>query len=300
MTVSFIRASGEKGASFSMANYVFNFNECQDLTLVEIGSQKCDPLYSFGPFIRNEYIFHYIISGKGYVTNYRTANPLEIKAGEGFLIEPNCKHIYNADEKNPWHYIWIVFKGLTVHQYITSCGLSKDQPVYYPKSYDTQTAQKIKEHLFAILDSPHQTKPYILGHLHLFFDALILNASIQNMHTVNSPLSNIYLTEAVRYIRFHYKDISSVEEISEFCNVSRSHLTRLFKEYLHVSLQDYLIQYRLGKAQELLMNSDDSISEIAYQVGYQNETNFLRAFKKKCNVTPSQWRKERWNFPSNK
>lgn len=48
-----------------MACYVFNFN-LHDLNLVEIGKQKCTPLYSFGPFIRNEYIFHYVISGKGY------------------------------------------------------------------------------------------------------------------------------------------------------------------------------------------------------------------------------------------
>lgn len=46
-----------------MACYVFNFN-LHDLNLVEIGKQKCTPLYSFGPFIRNEYIFHYVISGK--------------------------------------------------------------------------------------------------------------------------------------------------------------------------------------------------------------------------------------------
>ena len=49
-----------------MACYVFNFN-LHDLNLVEIGKQKCTPLYSFGPFIRNEYIFHYVISGKGSV-----------------------------------------------------------------------------------------------------------------------------------------------------------------------------------------------------------------------------------------
>ena len=48
-----------------MACYVFNFN-LHDLNLVEIGKQKCTPLYSFGPFIRNEYIFHYVISGKGF------------------------------------------------------------------------------------------------------------------------------------------------------------------------------------------------------------------------------------------
>ena len=41
-----------------MVVYLFNFNTCQDLALLEIGDQQCSPLYSFGPYIRNEYIFH--------------------------------------------------------------------------------------------------------------------------------------------------------------------------------------------------------------------------------------------------
>ena len=50
-----------------MVVYLFNFNTCQDLALLEIGDQQCSPLYSFGPYIRNEYIFHYVVSGKGVV-----------------------------------------------------------------------------------------------------------------------------------------------------------------------------------------------------------------------------------------
>ena len=50
-----------------MVVYLFNFNTCQDLALLEIGDQQCSPLYAFGPNIRNEYIFHYVVSGKGVV-----------------------------------------------------------------------------------------------------------------------------------------------------------------------------------------------------------------------------------------
>lgn len=273
-----------------MSNYIFNFNECQDLILIEIGSQKCTPLYSFGPFIRNEYIFHYVVSGKGYFSKFGSFNPKEVKAGEGFLVEPNCKHMYYADEKNPWHYIWVVFKGLLIPQYLRSCGISKDSPVYRPKNYDVQTTQKVKEHLISILDAPHHRKSYVLGHFHLFFEALAENAMIQEIPATDSPLTNFYISEAVRYIQFHYQGIKSLDEISGFCNISRNHLTRLFQKQFHTTLQDYLTQYRLSKAQELLIGTSLSISEIAFQVGYQNELNFLRAFKKKYGLPPSQWR----------
>ncbi|MCA5964607.1 hypothetical protein LC724_36035 [Blautia sp. RD014234] len=80
-----------------MESYIFNFNEYQDLNLLEIGDQQCTPLYSFGPYIRNEYIFHYVLSGKGYISYAPStcsdnkiladiSGSIEIDAGEGFLL----------------------------------------------------------------------------------------------------------------------------------------------------------------------------------------------------------------------
>ena len=151
-----------------MSAYYFNFNECQDLSLTEIATQKCEPFFSYGPTVLNQYIFHYIISGKGYCCcgnspeiwdNYE----LEVNAGEGFLLEPNVKHLYHADPQNPWHYIWIIFNGLSVPQYLHACGISKNNIVYKPKDYSAQTATANKEHLFAIYDHPTASKAYILG-----------------------------------------------------------------------------------------------------------------------------------------
>ena len=73
-----------------MVVYLFNFNTCQDLALLEIGDQQCSPLYAFGPNIRNEYIFHYVVSGKGVVMLQPSgekgqnilSETIEVKAGE--------------------------------------------------------------------------------------------------------------------------------------------------------------------------------------------------------------------------
>lgn len=291
-----------------MSAYIFNFNECQDLSIIEIGKQKCTPLYSFGPFIRNEYIFHYILTGKGYCSHghssdygcaYRKSEPkggppqFEIRAGEGFLIEPHTKHIYNADSKEPWYYIWVVFKGLSAPQYLRECGFSKNNSVYRPKDYSIQTLQKIKEHLLAILEHPNSSRAFVLGHFHLFFAALADNASTACVKESSQDfLPNFYLSEAIRYINMHYQNIRSLEEIAVFCNVSKSHLSRLFRERLHTSLQEYLIQFRLNKAKELLVNTSLPICEIAVQVGYQSEINLLRAFKNKYGIPPNAYRKK--------
>lgn len=287
-----------------MECYIYNSNDYQDLSLLEIGDQQCTPLYSFGPYIRNEYIFHYVLSGKGYISYASSACPenkildsisgsIEIKAGEGFLFEPQCKHIYNADEKDPWHYIWILFKGLSVPQYLRSCGLGPNSPVYHPNDYSAQTATAIKEHLFSILQHPHSSKSYIIGHLHLFFDALQKNsAASKTAVRADIKIADLYISEAVRYIASEYRNIRSLDEIASYCNVSRSHLTKLFRENLHVSLQEYLIQFKINKSLELLGSSNLPIYQIAFQVGYDNELNFLRAFKKQMGISPGAWRRQ--------
>ena len=86
--------------------------------------------------------------------------------------------------------------------------------------------------------------------------------------------------------------IRSLDEISNYCNVSRSHLTKLFRANLHMSLQEYLIQFRINKSLDLLASTNLPVYQIAYHVGYENELNFLRAFKKQMGISPSTWRKQ--------
>ena len=75
--------------------HVFSDERFVDLNLYQFGYEKCEPLHSYGPYARNHYLFHYVISGKGYL---RADGEYEITAGHGFLIEPNQVTTYFADE----------------------------------------------------------------------------------------------------------------------------------------------------------------------------------------------------------
>lgn len=290
-----------------MACYVFNYN-LHDLSLIEIGKQKCTPLYSFGPFIRNEYIFHYVISGKGYCSmghevpesiDMRLDQPsggpplYEIKAGEGFLIEPHTKHIYNADLNDPWHYIWVVFKGASAPKLLRACGLSKNNFIYRPKDVTIQTVQNIRQPLMNIMDNPNSSEAAVMGNFYLFLDQLAQNAAHPITESQNTGLfREHYINLASQYISVNYATIRSLDEIAAYCNISQSHLTRLFRESLHMSLQEYLITARLNHARELLVTTDQSISEISWAVGYPNELNLLRAFKSRYGISPKEFRQK--------
>ena len=96
-----------------MMNYLFSVFQDErfmDLTIYQYGYEKCEPLHSFGPYVRNNYLFHYVISGKGCLhanDEKGDATFYDIEAGNGFIIEPGYVNTYYADNDQPWEYVWL-------------------------------------------------------------------------------------------------------------------------------------------------------------------------------------------------
>ena len=95
--------------------HMFSDDRFMDLTLYQYGYEQCLPLHSYGPFVRNHFLFHYVISGKGTLLvddENSQSTEYQLQGGMGFLIEPDCVNTYFADRKDPWEYAWIEFSGL--------------------------------------------------------------------------------------------------------------------------------------------------------------------------------------------
>lgn len=72
--------------------------ELLDLRLFQCGWEQCAPLHSFGPFVRNHYLFHYVISGQGFLNanvTKGTTRRYDLEPGQGFLISP-ARSIHTA------------------------------------------------------------------------------------------------------------------------------------------------------------------------------------------------------------
>ena len=93
-----------------------------ELTLNFCGYSICQPRHSFGPAVRPGYILHFILSGRG---SYQVGDcHYELKAGEGFLIEPDVMTYYEADAEEPWSYLWIGFQGTRADEMLNQLALS--------------------------------------------------------------------------------------------------------------------------------------------------------------------------------
>lgn len=104
-------------------------------------------------------------------------------------------------------------------------------------------------------------------------------------------MNNNELEDAVKYIYFNYNKELSLKQIAKKYNMSESYFSRKFKATTGFGFKEYLISVRLKEACNLLLTSDATITEIAYQCGFNDSNYFGDAFRKANGVSPYKYRK---------
>ena len=94
------------------------------------------------------------------------------------------------------------------------------------------------------------------------------------------------------YIDSHYREPLTLETIGSALHLSPWYLSHLFKEMTGYSPFQYLARRRIGEAQTLLISTDASITDIAFQVGYETQSYFNAQFTKHVGMPPKQFRKK--------
>lgn len=109
---------------------------------------------------------------------------------------------------------------------------------------------------------------------------------------IPDPVINEKLRTIIDYISHNYKDNITLEDIASSVNLSKSECSRFFKKNFKQNLFEYILQYRINKSVDLIINSDLPITEIAYQCGFNSQSYFISKFRKLKNITPLQMRKD--------
>lgn len=277
-----------------MGDYLFNIfpnKNFIDLNMFQYGWEKCKPSQSFGPSRRNHYLFHFIISGKGrlFIDDSKGNNhEFHINKKQGFMICPEVVSTYVADEEDPWEYSWIEFDGLLVKEMLNQAGLSKDTPIYVSDSKSRALA--LENEMVYMAQHADESSFHIMGHLYMALDHL-LQSSVNKRAIVDNNLIEFYVTEAIAFIELNYHKEVSVEDIAKSCGLNRSYFGKIFREHIGTTPQNFLMNYRMRKAAELLEMTKLKIKDICPAIGYPNQLNFSRAFRNIYGMSPSDWRK---------
>lgn len=111
----------------------------------------------------------------------------------------------------------------------------------------------------------------------------------KNIEKKNS-VGNLLIEKAIEYIQKNYAYKISVKMIAEHLYVSPNYLSNLFKQHMDDNISSYIIDYRLEKSLEYLKHPAYNITEISEKVGIGNARYYSNLFKKKYNMTPSEYR----------
>lgn len=248
-----------------------------DIYPMQYGEQQCNCGYAFGPAVRNFYLIHYVYSGHGELHVNNTI--YKIHAGQFFLILPKQTAYYKADENDPWLYRWIEFDGDFSENIMTTAGFSNKAQVLDDKN-------KVGDALTKIIELGWADFETVMSYFWSFIAALTSG----RLQTKDENPAETYVSSAKSYIRSNLHRRITVTEIAHFLNIDRSYLSRIFKSISAMSTQQFIISIKMETASQYLKNKSITVKEIARDVGYDDQMEFSKQFKKHFHMSPTQWR----------
>ena len=105
----------------------------------------------------------------------------------------------------------------------------------------------------------------------------------------NDSFKKDRLSDVYQYVKENYKKEISLDEVAQIANLTPTSFCRMFKSKTKKNFIEYLNEIRISKACKLLIESDMSVSEIAYECGYKTVPNFNKLFKKNTSNTPKEY-----------
>ena len=246
----------------------------KDINPRACGESQCSPGHSWpdehwNVSSRPYYLLHYVISGKGV---FETEEGIfDVRPGQIFVIIPHKVVSYRADEQDPWQYCWICFESTLD----LSDVLSK--PII--------TAPECG-HIFNALRNcaniAIDREWYICGKIYELLSLL------ETQKSTSKSRAHHYVRIAQNYIDMNYRNPDlRVEKLATDLNLDRAYFSKIFRKYTGKTPQQYIVDFRLDLAADIIVHQELSPGEAAGQVGYNNIFNFSRMFKKRFGVSPS-------------
>ncbi len=241
---------------------------------------------------------------KGSLEYYTPSGKLIFKEGSGGLVNSNVLHMTKtiSDPEQTIQYLHIfdpVFlagnAGNLIDQkyisYLTlqsSCDIIKLTP---ENSSDQLLLEKIKNS-FSISQDTFGFELKIRNQLSDIWIDLLDKIKNSSKTSSISTKHNDRIKQMLSFIFEHFSESVSIHEIAHAGFCSERECYRIFRSCLHMTPNEYLMNYRLQKACDKLRKTNDSITDISHCCGFENSSYFGRVFKDHLGCTPSYYRKQ--------
>ena len=222
---------------------------------------------TFGPKKRDCYIICYVLSGRGFY------NDIPLGKGEGFLVIPDITEYIYPNSDDPWEILWFTSVDSKIAELLEYYNYNENY-IFKHNCYEELSSIK------AMTIAKHRKTINDAKMLELFFSVFKHHISSETDSSTDKTAAQEYIDFSIKYIEAHYKQNVTVSELTNLLGISQPYLYKIFKEAFGKSPKCYITDYRIKIAKEMLEETDLSVAEIAYSVGFSDSFAFS-----KCHVT---------------
>lgn len=241
---------------------------------------------------------------KGTASYHINDNQLFSQAGDIIFIQPAALHAIHpiGDEEEITTTFRIHLDNLGRHN-IESFSQRYIQPLHSGHFHLTQRLnandsgyESIKNCLLSLFATIEEQGLYydmlLKAKLHELLYLLFKHRHVNRHYTDDTYQKYQKLKDLISFLQEHYAKDITISQLAQDFGYSKNHFMSIFKTHTGSSCMDFLIQLRLNKACEALIQSTAPISEIAKEVGFTNLSNFNRQFKQRFHMTPNNYRRQ--------
>lgn len=230
-------------------------------------------------------ILIYNIEGKGLIKIGQMS--FEIPADHFFFIPADMSHAYYADDQNPWSIYWIHFRGSKSRLF----SRAPLQPIRIERGKSSRINERLEmfNEIFKNLDRGFSIET--LEYTNLCMNHLLASFThLGQFRLINESREKNPVELCINFMLENLNRKLKLKDIATEVNLSTSHFSKLFMNRTGHSPIDYFIQLKVQRACRFLDNSARSISDIAREMGFEDQFYFSRQFRKVMNMSPREYR----------
>ena len=237
----------------------------------------------------NDYLLLYSIDGTARFT--KSQSPYYVQQNTIVVTACNTPLVFTTVSKE-WRYYYFIIGGSHAKYFYNQVRTKNNMILDNPFTSILDDFMDIFDLMNDNKDSFNETWKYmnVSMLLHKIFASIYdLNANVNAVKKM-TPAQETHVNLAIKYIQEHYKEPIDVDSVCSEIGFSKYYFCKLFKKQQGLTIHQYLNDYRIKNAKELLAYSKLSVNTIATQVGFKNPLTFIRAFERTVNMTPSEYR----------
>jgi AraC-like DNA-binding protein len=224
------------------------------------------------------FVLTHLVGGDGLYANEFTGKWQQIEPGWGIIATPSVQNRYGGNKKR-FVEDSISFNGQLAHV-LYSAGIVKDGLIYIGK----------ERRLLPVINKLREGTIVSLLEANTLLENLLLKLHREKVSQQGSAVSN-KIERLLQRIQDTPGKWWTVSQMAEYCNVSENYLRTLFRRHTGLSPKEYVDNFKMNRAVEMLNNPQVKVYEIAERLGYVDNYHFIRRFTKILGLPPGKYRK---------